>query len=354
MECEHCKLVLKSKYTLKTHLSSNKSCLKLRGLEMNSKFVCKDCNISFISKLNLNVHLETCKKYIIRVVKEDHFNEIKNIKQEYELIINKKDKITNELHEKYKKELKNSKENNDKILLDIQSNNAKEIIDLQTNHSKEIKTLKEFNDKMVKDLQNQLDKMFSTIEKLASQAIDKPNTSNTTSVTTNNVRNNIFSDKYFLENIKPEDVKHKFHNYLTEQVFFSGQKGIAQLCTDHIIKTKDKKVLLTCSDVSRKKFKYVDELGNVKEDYEARTFTEKVFEPIKEVSQQIYQNIISDVQDEQEQLENIEDIQQIYYGRKSVLHDKTMKAIDCFAQIVNIDNPNHNSDFKNELAILNR
>jgi hypothetical protein len=114
--------------------------------------------------------------------------------------------------------------------------------------------------------------MFSTIEKLASQAIDKPNTTN---VTTNNV--NVYSDKYFLEDIKPEEVKKKCQNYLTEQVFFSGQRGIAQLCTDHIIKTKDNKVLLTCSDVSRKKFKYIDENGNLKEDHEARTFTKKVF-----------------------------------------------------------------------------
>jgi len=319
--CQFCNSKLSSKYVLTNHYKSNKKCLALRQLEFKTNFICKGCKHSCVDNQKLLNHHEVCKVY-------QNFL----LKNEYDLKLTDKDKIINELRENHKKE----------------------IIDLQTNHSKEIKTLKEFNDKTVKDLQNQLDKMFSTIEKLASQAIDKPNTSNTTSVTTNNVRNNIFSDKYFLENIKPEDVKHKFHNYLTEQVFFSGQKGIAQLCTDHIIKTKDKKVLLTCSDVSRKKFKYVDELGNVKEDYEARTFTEKVFEPIKEVSQQIYQNIISDVQDEQEQLENIEDIQQIDYGRKSVLHDKTMKAIDCFAQIVNIDNPNHNSDFKNELAILNR
>ena len=185
--------------------------------------------------------------------------------------------------------------------------------------------------------------MFSTIEKLASQAIDKPNNA-TTNVT--NVRN-IYSDKYFLEDIKQVEVKKKCQNYLTEQVFFAGQRGIAQMCTDHIIKTKDNKVLLTCSDVSRKKFKYVDDIGNVKEDYEARVFTEKVFEPIKQASQVVYENILSDVKDEQER-------EEIDYSRKTVLHDKTMKAIDCFAQIVNIDNPSCNSDFKNELAILNK
>ncbi len=40
------------------------ACFKLRGLEMNSKFNCKDCNLSFINNTNLNTHLEICKKYV--------------------------------------------------------------------------------------------------------------------------------------------------------------------------------------------------------------------------------------------------------------------------------------------------
>ena len=285
MECEHCKLVLKSKYNLKAHLSNNKSCLKIRGLEMESKFTCKDCNLSFINNVSLNTHFEICKR--------------KELNKDKNALIKEQ-------------ELK---------LKEQEIQHKKEILEMKT----------------------QLDKMFSTIEKL----IDKP-TSTTTNVTmtTNNVRN-IYSDKYFLDKLTPEEIKKKCENYLTEQVFFSGQKGIAQLCTDHIIKTKDNKVLLTCSDVSRKKFKYMDENGNLKEDYEARTFTDKVFEPIKKASQVVYENILSDIKDEQER-------EEIDYNRKSVLNDKTMKAIDCFAQIVNIDNPSSNSDFKNELAILNK
>ena len=158
--------------------------------------------------------------------------------------------------------------------------------------------------------------------------------------------NHIYSDKYFLEDIKEEEVKRKCQTHLTEQVFFAGQRWIAQLCTDHIIKTKDNKVLLTCSDVSRKKFKYVDDIGNMKEDYEARTFTKKVFEPIKQASQIVYENILSDIKEQEDQEDDS--------NRKSVLNDKTLKAIDCFVQIANIDNPNGNSDFKNELAILNK
>ena len=73
-----------------------------------------------------------------------------------------------------------------------------------------------------------------------------------------------------------------------------------------------------------------------------------IFEPIKQMSTLVYENILSDIKDEQDQLEQTE------YSRKSLLHDKTFKAIDCFAKIINIDNPNENTEFKNELAILNK
>ena len=327
MECEHCKLVLKSKYNLKAHLSNNKSCLKIRGLEMESKFTCKDCNLSFINNVSLNTHFEICKRKELNKDKNSLIKEQElKLKDQNALIKEQELKLKDQNALIKEQELKLKDQN---ALIKEQELKLKE---QEIQHKKEILEMK-----------TQLDKMFSTIEKL----IDKP-TSTTTNVTmtTNNVRN-IYSDKYFLDKLTPEEIKKKCENYLTEQVFFSGQKGIAQLCTDHIIKTKDNKVLLTCSDVSRKKFKYMDENGNLKEDYEARTFTDKVFEPIKKASQVVYENILSDIKDEQER-------EEIDYNRKSVLNDKTMKAIDCFAQIVNIDNPSSNSDFKNELAILNK
>ena len=219
----------------------------------------------------------------------------------------------------------------------------REIKDLETSFIKE----QEHKDEKIKDLQTQLDKMFSTIEGLAKQAIDKPNT------TTNNVNvRNVYSDKYFLEKLTQEDIRHKCRNYLTEEVFFQGQRGIARMCTEHVIHTKDNKVLLTCSDVSRKKFKYMDELGNIKEDYDAITFTEKVIGPIKQVSKEVYDHIVSSIKDEREQLEHKKDQESM--ERKTTLHYKTDMAADCFQKIIFIDMPNDNSDFKNELARLNK
>ena len=170
MECEHCKLVLKSKYILKAHLANNKACLKKRGMKIDSKFICCGCDSVFINNINLVSHFDICKKYIVIKIKEEYEIKLKEQKSNYE--------------------------------------------------------------KIIKDLQAQNDKLFTTIENLAAKAIERPTTNN---VTTTNIRAN-FSDKYLLENIKEEDVKMKFRNYLTEETFMGGQRSIAKLCTDHIIK----------------------------------------------------------------------------------------------------------------------
>jgi len=274
--------------------------------------------------------MESCKKYIIFKVQEEYELKIKELKNEH-------DKEISFIKGEYDSKLKE----NQNILMKKNEEYGKEIKDLQSGFEKE----REAHEKTVKDLQAQIDKMFTTIENLAKQAIDKPN-----GTTINNVKN-VYSDKYFLDKLTPEDIRHKCRNYLTEQVFFQGQRGIARMCTEHIIHTKDNKVLLTCTDVSRKKFKYIDEFGNIKEDYDARAFMEKVIGPIKQVSQEVYENILSDVKYEREELEHKKDLESM--ERKTALHYKTDMAADCYRQIIFIDNPDDNHEFRSELAIMN-
>lgn len=292
--CSFCKTSVSTKYVLKNHMETNKTCLAMRNLELKTKFSCNGCSTCFLDANKLNTHQECCKLYQKDIIYKEIYKEIKDeIKEEYEI------------------KLKEQKSNYEKI---------------------------------IKDLQAQNDKLFATIENLAAKAIERPTTNN---VTTTNIRAN-FSDKYLLENIKEEDVKMKFRNYLTEETFMGGQRSIAKLCTDHIIKTKDKKVLLACTDVSRKKFKYMDESGNLKEDHDARIFTEKVSKPIKAISRDVYDSILFDVKSEKETLDQDD------YSRKAFLNDKELSAIDSYVKITCFDDPDHNNDFKNELAILNK
>jgi hypothetical protein len=308
--CEFCSETFINKYNLKNHIDNNKKCLKNRGIIFISNFICEGCNSSFTTKTNLNVHKEICKSYIISKLKTEHNMVLEKLKEDCETKIKTK---TKDFEQTIKQqELK--------------------IIDMKSNY-----------EKIIKDIQTQNDKLLENLQKLASQAIERPTTTNVT----NNIKNN-FSDKYFLESIKHEDVKMKCQNYLTEQVFLEGQRGIAQLCTEHIIKTKDKKALMLCTDVSRKKFKYIDDQGNIKEDYEARTFTNKVSKPIKDASRIVYDSILFDVKSEKDNLEDDD------YSRKAYLNSKELKTIDCFVQITHFDDPDNNQEFKNELAILNK
>ena len=339
IKCDFCSTIVKSKYNLKSHLSNNKRCLKLRGIQMETKFICHGCKLPFTNNVNLTSHIDICKKCIILKANEESDKKFNELLDEKEKGYVEFEKIIEFLNEKLKytdKQLESQQQQYLKQLESQQRQHESKLIGIQTNF-----------EKTIRDLQAQNDKLIDSLRQLASQAIDKPSTSTTNNVTNNTIKNH-FSEKYFLETISLDDVKRKCQNYLTEEIFLQGQRGIAKLCTDHIIKTKDNKALMICTDASRKKFKYMDEQGNLKEDHEARAFTEKVSKPIKDVSKIVYENILSDVKYEKENVEETD------YSRKAVLNDKELSAIDCFVKITCFDHPDHNNDYKNELAILNK
>ena len=296
--CEFCNLSVKDKNTLKNHLIRNKTCLKIRGLSLNTKFICNGCNNTFASNINLISHVDTCKKYIILKVETDIKTKYENQIQELKQLLKEKDTL---------------------ILL-----NNKSLLDAHT----QIATLQ---------------KMLETI---AIKGVDKPTTT-TNNTTINQIRNS-FSDKYFVEDIKEADIKRKCQSFLTEEILLDGQRGIARLCTEHIINTNDKKKLLIATDISRNKFKYIDKIGNIKDDIDARTFIEKVSKPIKEVAGIVFDYVLSDIKDEQDNIEYDN------YTRKAFLHDKEMQANHSLVYINCFDDPKNNSDFTNELAVLNK
>ena len=326
--CEFCKLSVKDKYSLKNHLIRNKKCLKLRGLSLETKYSCKGCGNSFISKADLVIHNDICKNYIIMKIREE-------CKQEYTEEINK---LRKELSEK------------DKFISDIQAIQKKSDKDLYDAQS-QIKTLQKIcdtlsdikSDKVVLDAHAQIQTLQKMIENIAIKAVDKPSI-----VTNTTIIRNCFSDKYFLEDIKPADIKRKCQSSLTEQILMEGQRGIAKLCTEHIINTNDNKKLLISTDHSRSKFRYMDKNGNMKDDIEARIFIEKVSKPIKEVADIVFDNVLSGIKDEKEMLEDDD------YCRKSELNDKELQANMSMMYIKCFDDPKHNSDFTNELSILNK
>ena len=333
--CEFCNISVKDKYTLKTHLLKNKTCLKIRGLSLNTKFICKGCDHVFPNNINLINHIETCKKYIIIKIKEEckdnYEKQIKELQEEfisYKKIFNKM-VIDHEIQLKEKEIIITTQQKNfDKILLDSHKNSDKILSDFK------------------KDAQHQIETLQKMLENIATKAVDKPTTTNN-NTTINQIRN-CFSDKYFVEDLETADIKRKCQSVLTEQVLMEGQRGIARMCTEYIINTKDQKKLLIATDPSRNKFRYMDKHGNMKDDIEARTFIEKVSKPINEVAGIVFDCVLSDIKDEQDSMEEDN------YSRKAYLHDKEIQANHSLVYIKCFDDPKHNSEFTNELAILNK
>ena len=70
MECQYCKKILQTKYSLISHQTKTKYCLKLQGKDQTKgSFVCNGCNKDFHRKLHLDNHEKVCE-YCIPKVKE--------------------------------------------------------------------------------------------------------------------------------------------------------------------------------------------------------------------------------------------------------------------------------------------
>jgi hypothetical protein len=70
MECQYCKKILQTKYSLISHQTKTKYCLKLQGKDqIKGLFICGGCDKDFHRKLHLDNHEKVCE-YCIPMVKE--------------------------------------------------------------------------------------------------------------------------------------------------------------------------------------------------------------------------------------------------------------------------------------------
>jgi hypothetical protein len=238
-------------------------------------------------------------------------------------------------------------EESQKKLTELTHKHDQKLAEMTQTNEKFLALLKEEHARQIADLKQQNEKLQENIQNLAREAINRPTTSSTTNNTVNNIRNNL-STQYTLDEIKTEELMELFRENLTEKVFMSGQKGLAKLCTDKLINTKDAKKLICCTDVTRKKFKYMDKKGNVIEDIEAREFVNKVTKPIKEAGRHVYDTMMSTISDERDHVREDD------YGKKDRLVTQSFQVMDRYKDIINIDDTKYNTEFTNELAILNK
>jgi len=345
--CEFCNSVLRSESSLKAHINGSKKCLKNRGMKLVTNNVCIGCDLSFLTKNNLKIHCETCKKFS-DVKYEQSIQErellISNLRKEHEQSMQEKELLILNLKQEYDQELKEKELLISNLRKEYdQSMKEKELLILNLKQEKDhLNFVKEQLTISKIEYVQKIESLENRIDSLAKEAINRP-----TNNTVNHIRNNL-SMTYTLEDIKEEELMDLFRENLTETVFMSGQKALAKLCTDKIINTRDFKKLICCTDISRRKFKYMDKKGNVNEDVEAREFVDKVTKPIKEAGKQVYDTMISSINDERDQAREDD------YGKKEQLIDKSFQVMNRYKDIINIDDPKYNGDFTSELAILNK
>ena len=308
-KCEHCLKTFKSKSSLKTHIETNKKCIKERKERRQGS--------------------------------NENIDNIENIQDKcvYKCICNYE---TFNKHDFSKHKLKC---NIDMLFDTLMKNKEKEIDDLKKNFREkeiELQTIIREKEIELKQKDHQIDSLTSLLEKsMMTPSIQNNNNNSTNTLKGNQFIQNILSDKYdeYTSHERIETIARQS----IEKYFWEGQAGISRFCVDHIIATDGGKKIICCTDMSRKKFKYLKD-DRLIEDVEARAFTEKISLPIKKVCREVYDSTIRKIEEEREEKTDAFEL--------NLLDHKTNRAQKNFLDIINIDDNTQNTEYKNELSIL--
>ena len=307
-KCDFCNSIVSSKYVLKNHLVTNKKCLSIRNIEPSKSFRCKSCDYTATDNQKLIIHKENCKTYQIEL-----------IKKKYEEDLQKKD------------------------LLIIELQNNKDLNIKYTKLEVKYEELEKQHEKTINKLEMKISQCDDFIKTLAREGSNKITTTHNT---VNNTVRNQLSSTFTLDNLEHKKLEETIREHYTERDFFGGQKRLANFFFERVIKTLDDKMLICCTDTSRKKFKILDVRGNLKEDIEARSLCEKLKVPTQMVTKEIYEKVIVKIESEKERLSTDD------RSRREKLLDDTMRAQLIYMDIFNFDDINYNQDFMHELCIL--
>ena len=222
MECDFCKRTFSSKSNLLNHQKTTKYCIEMQG-KQPTYFECEYCNKKFTSHQNQIEH--ACKE-------REREN---NIKQQKE--------FENNIKNKY--ELK-----------------IKELEYLISNRDERIKGFESFiNEKneYIAKIEARLDKFESTVVNMATE----PKTKTTTNVVVNN--NTL--------NLSKEHVTKVLEEHFTKEVAAGGQKRLAEMVYEKMLKGPDGKSSYVCVDPSRQTFEFTNNDGDVERDVKAKKLT---------------------------------------------------------------------------------
>ena len=317
-KCNFCEKEFSNKSSLNNHQKTAKYCLEKQGLV--SSFKCDGCDKLFGNNVRLTEHILICKKRK-EIIHNEH---IKNLNDNKDKKINDLIEELKEERERYAQELREK----DKVI------------------ERHIQELKEERYRHIQELKDMLENANKTINEIAKQP--KTTNTNTTNIKGNqNIKNILTNNDKYQENTSREhiiSVTDHIDSQNMENYFWKGQRGMAQFVIENIVRTEDGQMVLCCTDLTRHRFKYIDEKNEIKEDVEARTFTQKVAGPTKEVFEKVYHNIQGDIEDKIIKKDTEYD--------SSFLSTKRAMANKTYSEIKDIDNNQKNCEYKKELSTL--
>ena len=317
--CEYCNNTFVNKIVLRTHINTNKKCLEQRGIQITTKYNCDGCSKCFISLKILKLHHESCVKF-----------HVLSVETKYQQDINQR--IKDAIHD----------QENKYHSLQLSYDKMKDIIIEQEN---KYHSLKLSYDNLQEEYTNHINKFESILERLASDAVNKPTVTTTNNTVNNNVRN-ILSPIYTLDSLEEKKLIENMRQNYTEQQFMKGLKGLAEYLYTHILKTPDNKLMICCCDTSRKKFKILDIHGNLKEDIHARYLCEKLKAPVKAISDEIHNKIRETLQHKQDTTPRE------YRAQHTKLDNDFFRLGEVYINVFNFDEHEQNTTFIKELCVL--
>lgn len=330
-QCEKCNKIFSSKYTLKKHIETNKKCAM-----MELKCASERCPFMTHSKDLFQKHITDCEHIKIDTLIQTIVNEKDNQILELHVIIEQQKSIIDQKDEIIKNQSNEMDTKNDLIVtFENKGNELKKAIEC------------------IKVEKGCIEKENERLTVLLEKMMDKPLITNNTTTHTTNIKGNqmiqnvLASSDVYNRQIDSERIRSIPHKII-EKHFWLGQKGIARFCLNHIVKSSDddgtEKMILCCTDPSRKRFKYFNASNKIVEDIEARHFTDLISVPIKTVCREVYDMIIKKIEDDKKETTDVFDLD-LLESRISIAQQK-------FLEINNIGDHQRNSEYKNELSIL--
>ena len=232
--CTVCNKTFSTKYSLKAHTERNKKCINMRGIEIKSDFICKGCNHISMQKSDFQTHLANCTKYLMYLQKDEY--DKKDI--EYAKL---NDKLE-EQKEEYEYKLEKQKEE----------------------YEQKLKHYEEKLEKQKAEYEVKLEKFENAV---IASATESRKTTTITNYNTNS--NNTNSNNGQFLNLSKEVIEPILREKLTFADARRGQKGLATMVVNNLLKDEDGQLRYRCKDAARQNFEFTDENGETKKDVHA-------------------------------------------------------------------------------------